>query len=175
VLEQQASYERRGFVLAHRNVRWRTAGGGDRPAGLVELASVPFSELLAFDTEVFGTERAQFLRVWTDRPPGQALACMRDGRLAGYGVLRRCRVGAKVGPLMADDEEVAQTLLAGLVATAGAGNDVFIDMPAANARATQIRAVYEMEPAFETARMYLNGRPQEDLQRVFGVTTLEFG
>src|SRR3954466_2529796 len=28
VLEQQASYERQGFVLAHRNVRWRTDGGG---------------------------------------------------------------------------------------------------------------------------------------------------
>src|SRR3954454_10843421 len=26
VLEQQASYERQGFVLAHRNVRWRTDG-----------------------------------------------------------------------------------------------------------------------------------------------------
>jgi hypothetical protein len=31
VLAQQASYERRGFVLAHRNVRWRTMGGGERP------------------------------------------------------------------------------------------------------------------------------------------------
>jgi hypothetical protein len=28
---------------------------------------------------------------------------------------------------------------------------------------------------FETARMYLNGRPDEDLHRVFGVTTFEFG
>src|SRR3954469_8171682 len=38
VLAQQGSYERRGFVLAHRNVRWRTMGGGERPDGLVELS-----------------------------------------------------------------------------------------------------------------------------------------
>ena len=77
VLAQQASYERRGFVLAHRNVRWRLIGGGDRPNGLAELASVPFPELLEFDTAVFGAERALFLQVWTDRPPGHALAFVR--------------------------------------------------------------------------------------------------
>jgi len=37
VLAQQDSYERRGFVAAHRNVRWRALGGGKRPDGLVEL------------------------------------------------------------------------------------------------------------------------------------------
>ena len=76
VLAQQASYERRGFVLAHRNVRWRTMGGGDRPDGVVELSSVPFEQLLAFDSAVFGSQRERFLRAWMDRPPGHALACL---------------------------------------------------------------------------------------------------
>jgi hypothetical protein len=175
VLAQQESYGRRGFVLAHRNVRWRTMGGGDRPTGLVELSSVPFEQLLAFDAAVFGAERERFLRVWIDRPPGHALACVSEAGLAGYGVLRACRRGAKVGPLLADDEEVAETLLTGLLAAAGPGSDVFIDMPDANSRAGSLRADREMEPSFETARMYLNGRPPEDVERVFGVTTLEFG
>jgi hypothetical protein len=175
VLAQQASYERRGFVLAHRNVRWRTRGGGERPAGLTELASVPFDELLAFDTSVFGTERARFLRAWIDGPPGHALAFVRDGSLAGYGVLRPCRMGAKVGPLLAEDEGVADALLTGLLATAGPANEVFVDMPTANTREQHLRTAREMEPSFETARMYLNGYPHDDVQRVFGVTTLEFG
>jgi GNAT superfamily N-acetyltransferase len=175
VLEQQASYERRGFALAHRNVRWRTTGGGDRPAGLVDLPSVPFEQLLSFDAAVFGAERERFLRVWIDRPPGHALACVREGRLAGYGVVRPCRVGAKVGPLLADDEEAAETLLTGLIAAAGPGTDVFVDMPAANPHADRLCAAREMEPSFETVRMYLKGRPPEDVHRVFGVTTFEFG
>jgi GNAT superfamily N-acetyltransferase len=172
---QLASYERRGFVPAHRNVRWRTPGGGARPSGLVELSAVSFDALVAFDAAVFGAVRERFLRVWTDRPPGCALACVRDGRLAGYGVVRPCRVGAKVGPLLADDEEAADALLAGLVAAAGPRSDVFVDMPAANVRAAALRAVRRMEPGFETVRMYLGGRPPEDVQRVFAVTTLEFG
>src|SRR5215207_5743189 len=110
VLAQQGSYERRGFVLAHRNVRWRTVGGGERPEGVVELSSVPIQQLLAFDTAVFGSERERFLRVWIDRPAGQALACLDGGRLAGYGVLRPCHVGAKIGPLFAEDADVADAL-----------------------------------------------------------------
>jgi GNAT superfamily N-acetyltransferase len=175
VLAQQGSYERRGFVLAHRNVRWRTAGGGERPDGLVELSSVPAKQLLAYDAAVFGTERESFLRAWIGRRAGQALACEQDGRLAGYGVLRPCQVGAKIGPLFADDAEVAEALLTGLLAAAGPRTEVFIDIPATNPRAGELRARHAMEPSFETVRMYLNGRPPEDVQRVFGVTTFEFG
>ena len=175
VLAQQESYERRGFVLAHRNVRWRTAGGDERPTELVEVSSVPFDQLLAFDAAVWGAERERFLRAWTDRPPGHALACLRNGSLAGYGVLRPCRVGAKVGPLLADNEDVADTLLTGLLATAGPQAEVFVDMPTGNTRAESLRGTREMERSFETARMYLNGRPPEDVERVFAVSTLEFG
>jgi GNAT superfamily N-acetyltransferase len=175
VLAQQTYYERRGFVLAHNNVRWSAAGGGDGPTGLVELSEVPFEQLLAFDAAVFGVPRERFLRVWIDRPPGHALACLAGGSLVGYGVLRPCRVGAKVGPLLADDEDIAEALLSGLLAAAGAGTQVFVDMPAANPGTRRLRRGREMEQSFETARMYLNGRPAEDTQKVFGVTTLEFG
>jgi GNAT superfamily N-acetyltransferase len=175
VLAQQAYYERRGFELADRNTRWRTAGGGRRPAAVADLSSVPFAELLAYDAGVFGTERERFLRAWIDRPPGHALAYMRRGTLAGYGVIRPCRSGAKVGPLFADDEDVAEALLAGLLAAGGAGTEVFVDIPERNARAWSLRAARRMEAWFETVRMYKDGRPPEDPQRVFGVTTFEFG
>lgn len=175
VLEQEATYRRSGFAGSHRNVRWRTTGGGRRPDGLVELGSLPFDELLAFDAAVFGAGRERFLRGWIDRPPGHALACVRDGRLAGYGVLRPCRAGAKVGPLFADDAEAAESLLGGLLAAADPGAEVFVDMPASNAGTEALRSGRDWETTFETARMYMNGRPPEDVDRVFGVTTLEFG
>jgi GNAT superfamily N-acetyltransferase len=175
VLAQQAYYERRGFVLAHRNVRWRTIGGGQRPEGVVELSAVPFEEVIAFDAGVFGSGRKRFLRAWIDQPNGHALGWLDGSALSGYGVLRPCRVGAKIGPLFAADPEVAEALLSGLLAAAGAGIEVFVDMPAANPGAADLRAGREMDASFETVRMYRNGRPPEDLTRVFGVTTFEFG
>ena len=173
---QQGSYERHGFDLAHRNVRWRArAVAAERPAGLAELASVPFDELIAYDAGVFGAERSHFLGAWIERPPGQALACVANGELAGYGVVRECGAGVKVGPLFADDPEIAELLLTGLVAATGPARDVFLDVPAANGPATELAEAWGTEPVFETARMYRNGRPPEDTARVFGVTTFEFG
>ena len=84
-------------------------------------------------------------------------------------------MGAKIGPLFADDQDVAEALLTGLLAAAGPRTEVFVDMPAANHLAGELRTGRVMEPSFETARMYLNGRPSEDVQKVFGVTTFEFG
>jgi hypothetical protein len=76
---------------------------------------------------------------------------------------------------MAADADVADALLSGLLAAAGDGTDVFLDIPAANPHARRLREHRETEAVFETARMYLNGRPPEDVQRVYGVTTFEFG
>jgi hypothetical protein len=84
-------------------------------------------------------------------------------------------VGAKIGPLFANDPDVAEALLSGLLAAAGPRTEVFIDMPGANPHGAGLRAGRAIEPSFETARMYLNGRPPEDVQKVFGVTTFEFG
>jgi GNAT superfamily N-acetyltransferase len=175
VPEHEATYARYGFETSHRNVRWRTLGGGHRPAGLVDLESLPAGQLVAYDAAIFGTERGRFLRAWMDRPPGHALAYVRDGALAGYGVLRACRTGAKIGPLHADDTDAAHALLSGLLAAAGPRMDVFVDMPTANPATRELRAARVMEPVFETARMYLHGEPLEDLHRIFAVTTLEFG
>ena len=63
----------------------------------------------------------------------------------------------------------------GLLAAAGPHTEVFIDMPATNPGARELRAGRVIEPSFETARMYLNGQPPEDVERTYGVTTFEFG
>src|ERR1700726_1837499 len=42
VIARQASYQKSGFRLAHRNVRYEGVGGGQAPAGLVGLETVSF-------------------------------------------------------------------------------------------------------------------------------------
>ena len=175
VLEQQPVYASLGFELAHRNERWRGTGGGAGPDGLVPLGEVDHDALAEYDTAIFGAPREAFLRAWTEREPGHALAYVDDGRVRGYAVLRRCREGAKVGPLFADDPVVAADLLVAMRAAAGEGTQVFLDVPHSNPAAVEIAAASLGTPVFETARMYRNGRPPEDTARVFGVTTFELG
>jgi ribosomal protein S18 acetylase RimI-like enzyme len=99
---------------------------------------------------------------------------IRDGQLAGYGVIRKCRRGRKIGPLTASDETAAESLFAALAAEAP-GEPIFLDVPEANPAAVALARRYGMTPVFETARMYNRGIPHVALGRVFGVTTFELG
>jgi len=92
----------------------------------------------------------------------------------GYGVVRACRNGYKVGPLFADDEEGADILFRALAASAN-GQPVFLDCPEPNRSATDLATRYGLSPVFETARMYRGGTPNVPLRQIYGITTLELG
>jgi hypothetical protein len=173
---QQLSYARSGFELAWRNVRYVGvgSGGGDPVPGLVDLDAIPFDWLAAYDRGVFEADRRRFLRTWVAQPEAIRLGVVRDGQLAGWGLLRRCFDGYKVGPLFANDGATAESLLDGLIAAA-AGGRVYLDVPEPNVAARRAARARGMEPVFETARMYAGRRPELDLRRIWGVTTFEVG
>ena len=118
--------------------------------------------------------RPTFLKGWISQPDARALGCRRGGSLAGYGVIRRCGEGCKIGPLFADDGDAAETLYAHLSAFA-AGGPVFLDVPETNAAAMDLVRRHGMLEVFGCARMYLGPPPDVALDRVFGVTTFELG
>ncbi|QLC72295.1 GNAT family N-acetyltransferase [Pseudomonas sp. LPB0260] len=177
VVAQQGNYAKSGFTLAHRNIRFRGHAAGDRQpaAPTVLLAALPFDELLAYDQPYFPEGRAAFLRCWISQPEHQALAIRQDDRLAGYGVLRPCREGYKVGPLFADSPALAECLFVALKGAAPAGEPIFLDVPAVNRPALDMAQRHAMSVVFETARMYRGQAPALPLERLFGVTTFELG
>ena len=174
VVAQQENYRKSGFRLAFRNIRQRGAGGGAAPAGLTDLLTVPIDEIVRYDGSAFPAPREEFLKSWIRQPQAVALGARQGKSLKGYGVLRACRQGFKIGPLFADDERTAERLFAGLLARAP-GAPVFLDTPEANPAALALAARHAMTPVFETARMYKNGAPRMRLERWFGVTTFELG
>jgi len=173
---QQETYRKYGFALAYRNIRYggtaKTAAAP--PADIVDLGSIPFAALCAYDRGLFPAERAAFLARWIRPPGGAALGLLDGGRLAGYGVLRHCRQGSKIGPLFADRGEIAEALLTALTATVP-GETVFLDIPEPNAAAGALAKRFGMTPVFETARMYTGEPPDLPLARIFGVTSFELG
>jgi hypothetical protein len=174
VIAQQENYRKSAFRLAFRNIRQKGRGGGAAPPGLTDLAAIPIDEILRYDETAFPARRAEFLKSWIGQPHAVALGVVDGGTLKGYGVLRACREGFKIGPLFADHEETAERLSSGLLARAS-GAPVFLDTPEANPAAVALAARYAMTPVFETARMVRNGSPEMRLDRWFGVTTFELG
>ncbi|QDU60501.1 hypothetical protein Pan216_13420 [Planctomycetes bacterium Pan216] len=175
VVEQVESYRKLwNFELITQNIRFEGTGGGTRPGEVVDLADVPFEEVMRYDRLCFPAERSAFLERWIDRPKGGAVGVPRDGQLAGYGVIRACRQGWKIGPLFADDASIAESLLESLLSTIP-GELYYWDIAGLNAEAKAMAAARQLTKVFETARMYKNGRPQVDDAKVFGVTTFELG
>lgn len=175
---QQDHYRRNGFALAWQNVRYAgsaPAATGCAPAQVVPLREVDFAQLCADDRRVFPAPREAFLRAWIGMPDATGLAWREQGRLAGWGLIRRCRQGHKIGPLVADDASVAAALFAALCGRVPAGDAVFLDVPQPNAHAVALAQARGMHSVFHTARMYAGPAPGGELQRVYGITSFELG
>jgi GNAT superfamily N-acetyltransferase len=175
---QQDYYRRNGFALAWQNVRHAgvaPAAAGRMPAQVVPLREVDFSQLCADDRRVFPAPREAFLRAWTGLPDATGLAWQEQGRLGGWGLIRRCRQGHKIGPLVADDPSIATALYAALCGHVPAGDAVFLDVPQPNAHAMALAQARGMRSVFHTARMYAGPVPGVELQRVYGITSFELG
>jgi hypothetical protein len=173
---QQQNCKKAGFKLAYANIRFggmAVAPDGQRDR-VIALAEVPLALVSADDATVFPGPRAAFLRAWIGSPGHIGRAIVRDGRLVAWGLMRPCRKGNKIGPLVADDRNAAEALLGALLAGADTG-EIFIDIPSLNRDAIALAQDLRLAPVFETARMYTGAIPPLQVERVFGVTTLELG
>lgn len=178
VVAQQENYKKSGFKFAHRNVRYEGRGSLETETDskyFLELSKIPFEQLLEYDSNLFPTPRPQFLRLWIKQPKSLALGYIDGGRLKGYGMVRKCRTGFKVGPLFADTEVIANNLFQKMRSFVGEGIQIFLDAPEENKQAVALAEQYKLKPMFETARMYTREPPKINLNKVFGVTTFELG
>jgi len=177
VVAQQGNYRKSGFQLAYANIRYGGTVGAlaaAPQAGIFALRDIPLAMIEASDATAFPARRPAFLRAWIGTPGHAGCALLRDNTLAGWGVIRPCRKGRKIGPLIADTRSTAEAVLSALLAQTG-GGEVFLDVPAINREAVELAESLGLAPVFETARMYTGTIPKLALQRVFGVTTFELG
>ncbi|CAH9056052.1 hypothetical protein PSECIP111951_01380 [Pseudoalteromonas holothuriae] len=177
VLEQQENYKKSGFQFAYSNIRFEGRGGSKAPEtpNIVQLANIPFEVLCAYEQPFFPAKRDDFLKHWINQPQSNALGIMRNDKLAGYGVIRPCRQGYKIGPLVADEALLAESLFLALSASVGTAEFIYLDVPEVNKAAIDLAQRYNMAPSFETARMYTGPRPDMQLSKVYGITSFEIG
>jgi GNAT superfamily N-acetyltransferase len=176
VVAQQDNYKKSGFKYAYANFRYAGVLSEPPPetAPTIPLQHVPLTSIEAYDATVFPAPRPAFLRTWIQTPGQFGRALMRDGRLAGWGVIRPAVDGWKVGPLFADDRHAAEAVLAALLAERR-GERICIDVPNVNGDAEAMARELGFQPTFETARMYTGQIRPIMLSRIYGVTSLELG
>jgi ribosomal protein S18 acetylase RimI-like enzyme len=177
VVAQQDNYRKSGFQLAWRNVRYEGAGlaRGSSDRRVRPLQQVEWDSVLAYDRPFFNADRSIFMHGWLRQPNAVVLGFVEDRRLQGYGLIRRCRTGWKIGPLFADTEDAAESLYVALAGQAEASEPVSLDLPDNNNAALALARRHGMRMVFETARMYTGKPPSLPLGRTYGITSFELG
>ena len=177
VVAQQGNYKKYGFKLAYRNIRYEGIVGRQVfPASeIVNLSELPFETIDSYDAPFFPENRSTFIKSWISQDDCHSLGIMKNGKLSGYGVIRVCRAGYKIGPLFSDNSELAESLFLALRSKAESAKPIFLDVPEVNQSAVALAERYNMKVSFETARMYTREPPDIPLNRVFGITSFEVG
>lgn len=176
VLEMVPFYAAGGFDLAHRNIRMTgTSDAGVECDALRRIGETDAAELSPVDRQHFGFDRDVFLRRWIGAEGAIAVADVSDaGDVRGYGVLRRCRIGWKIGPLFARTPEQAERIARHLVAQAG-NDPVSLDVPEVNPAALDLAERLGLREEFACGRMYHGAAPVLPWAAIFGVTSFELG
>lgn len=167
-------YERGGFKFAYKDVRFQGVAQGTPDAEVQRLDPSIFAIVDRFDRSHFPAPRTSFLQRWIFQPGACALGMFEKGELAGYGVARPARMGYKIGPLFASRPDVAQRLVTSLMAHF-AGEQVQLDVPGSNEAGIRLASGLGLKEVFGCARMYYGGTPNLPIERIFGVTSFEFG
>ncbi|NEQ50302.1 MAG: GNAT family N-acetyltransferase [Leptolyngbya sp. SIO3F4] len=176
VVAQQDNYIKSRFQLAHRNIRYEGVGNGvTYDSACMPLANIPIDLVLEYDRRFFPEERSGFMGCWTTQPGHHAVGVMQEKALLGYGVLRPCQSGYKIGPLFADTTAIAKDIFQTLIAKVPAGSRFYLDVPQLNKAALSMAEEQGMSYVFETARMYTQRAPGLPLDQIFGITTFELG
>jgi len=191
VSAQAHNYEKCGFVTLYTTRRyWVPASDivkhkteentGD--IRFVQAQGFPIEQLVKYDSEIFGHERARYLTKLFQVASSSAVV-MKEDKIVGYGAVRPADGVYKVGPLFADSVEIAEQLLIELSSSLENHEwNVCLDIHVPNHEAIQLaEEKLKATVLFETGRMYRRGKNQpepsdaQSIPRMFMSTSLEIG
>jgi hypothetical protein len=175
VFDMQAYYAKGGFRFSTRDLRFEGIGRSFQyPDSIRPLDVLAFSDVDAYDRAHFPAPRSDFLKRWLVQPGAHSLGSVVDGCLRGFGVMRPCRQGYKIGPLFADSPNIAEDIFKALSSVVS-GEPIFLDVPENNPEAVALAQRHDMKDVFGCAKMYFGPEPDLPEQEIFGVTTFELG
>jgi len=175
VFDMQHFYARGGFEFSHRNLRMEGIGQASLAGeNFVELYKLRFEIIASYDRTHFGFEREQFLNKWIEPKGGLGLGIMNGEQLSGMGIIRPCVAGFKIGPLFADNCNIAEQLFQAL-SNHAADHPIYLDIPENNPDALALAQRHQLKAVFGCARMYRGTAPNLPWQHIYGITTFELG
>jgi GNAT superfamily N-acetyltransferase len=175
VFDMKEKYAKYGLKYCYHSTRYAGTAQNNPAKQCQTITKKDFKEVAVFDKECFGFERTSFLNRWLlQKDHTSMLIRNQKNELCGFGVIRKCVKGYKIGPLFADSKAEAELLFNSLTATV-TGEIVFLDVPDPNKAGVEFAEKRVLQPMFSTVRMYTKVGIELPLSKIFGVTTFELG
>ena len=174
VAEQQANYQKSGFVLAGSTLRYEGTARPDASPGIRAVLPPDLAAIAGIDWEATGIRRPTFLNAWTtNSTTRKTLVLYCEAAIIGFATYRKCREGTKIGPIIAPDTKAALGLI-GAVGALVPTHKLILDIPEANvALRRELEGLGYFVP-FATARMY-RGKVPCTSPRLQAIATMELG
>jgi len=174
--EGKEFYESYGFRSIGNVIRY---GGSIFAEGRISddiysAHDIDFRRLAAFDAGFFGVSRASFIRSWIETPAMVCLCLLKEGELRGWGCMRRCRKGWRLGPVFAHSYDFAEELLRHF-AMQTIAESVYIEVAEANVQAIRLAFAMGMTPWEARLKLYKGEQDTEPIDQIFGFTTVDIG
>lgn len=183
VFNMQQSYAKTGFVFSHRTLRMEgiaednaknNGGSGNESTAIKPVAADDLEMLVEADAYWFGFKRQRLLSSWLKIKDSHSLVYKEGSKILGYGTIRPCQKGFKIGPLFATNAEIADQLYRALTAKVS-GQVICLDVPEINQEAMALAAKHKLSECFGCARMYFGPAPALDYKQIYGSTSYELG
>lgn len=174
----QPLYEQLGFASEWTLTRWSRSKRG----GLFSKSNSPcrdctpndLERVIALDATAFGVRREELLRALVAHSE-RVLVAEAGGQVIGAGLLRSGARANYLGPVVADSPETAASLIGELLSVSASEN-VFWDIPDANAAAIELAVAHGFERARTLTRM-ARGEPRviHQTQHIFAIADPALG
>ena len=175
VVDMQAFYQKGGFEIAFRDIRYEKVGMQfSLDKNISSISEDDISSILAYDKQCFGFSRPQFIIPWLKLPDNRTFKYLENGKLKGFAIVRKADKGYKICPLFADNKDIAKELYKACLNSVVA-EPLYIDIPEINQGAIELIKEFKADYVFECARMYYGKAPHVELDKVYGITTFELG
>jgi hypothetical protein len=175
VLDMQPFYQKGGFNIAYRDERYEFLSKEFKFSNHISTIELnDFDDIVEYDIKHFCFSRSKFLNGWLFMPESNAIKYKKGNEILGYAVIRKAESGFKIGPLFANNVEIAEELLISCL-SAYPNQSVFLDIPTTNNDAVSLVKKYGGKYVFECARMYYGKVPNAPVKNIYGITTFELG
>lgn len=183
VPKQVPRYKESGFNESFRNERWlkKSPEKAEDITPLMNKTHNAFfhiDKLFEYDKKVFGHNRQPLLQNILTMPQTFGVVSFgENGKVTGYGVVRPCQEGFRMGPFYANDFESAQ-LISRVLLSEVPGESVILDMPTLNKFGKIFAEYFNLEriSTADTIAMFKGEEPVEiQNDKCYGINSLELG